>query len=142
MVSGNSSFSGTPGTFTLSGAPEAIQASFSLIKYAVDIKETGLPSGTKWFVSINGTMYNSTTDEIVVQLPNGTYSYAVSGISGYSITNGTGSVSVRGGAITDIKFSNSSSGLPVADIEIIASVILVSTAAGVAMYFLRVRRKK
>ena len=142
LISGNSSFSGTPGTFTLSGAPEAIQASFSLLKYAVDIKETGLPSGTKWFVSINGTMYNSTTDEIVVQLPNGTYSYTVSGMSGYSINNGTGSVSVRGGAITDIKFSNSSLGLPVADIEIIASVILVSTAAGVAMYFLRIRRKK
>ena len=142
LISGNSSFRGAPGTFTLSGGPETVQASFSLLKYAIDIKETGLPTGMKWFISINGTMYNSTTDEIVIQLPNGSYSYTVMGISGYSITNGTGIVSVRGGGAIDVKFSNPLFGLPVQDIEVIALVLVVVSAAGATVYILRTRRRK
>jgi hypothetical protein len=113
-----------------------------LLKYAIDIKETGLPTGMKWVISINGTMYNSTTDEMVVQLPNGTYSYTVNGISGYTITNGTGSVAVRGGATIDIKFSGSPFGLTTTDIEIIALVLAIAIAAGAAVYILRIRRRK
>ena len=142
LMSGNSSFRGMPGTFTLNGAPEAVLASFSLLKYAVDIKEIGLPTGTKWFVNINGTTYNSTTDEIVLQLPNGTYSYAVNGIPGYSIVNGTGSVAVSGGATISIKFSNSPIGPSATDIEIIALVVAVAAAAGVAVYILRIHGRK
>lgn len=95
-----------------------------------------------WFVGIDGAMYNSTTDEIVVQLPNGRYSYTVNGISGYSISNGTGSFNVRGGATVDIKFSNSVFGLPVSDIEIIALIVVIVTAAGVATYTLGMKRKR
>jgi hypothetical protein len=141
LMSENSSYAGTPGTFSLSGGSGTVQASFSLLKYTVDIKETGLPSGTKWFVNISGTMYSSSTDELAVQLPNGTYSYTVNGISGYSLTNGTGSLTVSGGATIYVKFSAPSS-QSLLDIAIIGGVVAVVAIAAVSVYIVRTRKRK
>ncbi|MEM0156342.1 MAG: YncE family protein [Thermoplasmataceae archaeon] len=141
LISGNSSFGGTPGSFTLSGGSGTVQASFSLLKYTVDIKETGLPSRTKWFVNISGTIYNSTTNELAVQLPNGTYSYTVNGVSGYTITNATGNIAVKGGATIYVKFRNTSS-LPFIDIAIIGGVAAAVAIAAIAVYLARGRKNR
>jgi len=142
LTSGNKSYSGVPGHFLLSGSAGQVQATFTLLKYTVDIKETGLASGTKWFVQVNGTTYNSTTDEISIQLPNGTYPYSVNSITGYSVTNGTGNVTVSGGATVQVKFSSTSTGLPLADIVIIAGVVVVVGIIGAAAYIFRIRGRK
>jgi len=142
LTSGNKSYSGVPGHFMLSGSAEQVQATFTLLKYTVDIKETGLASGTKWFVQVDGTTYNSTTDEISIQLPNGTYTYSINSITGYSVTNGTGNVNVSGGATVQVKFSSTSTGLPLADIAIIGGVVVVVGVIGAAAYIFRIRGRK
>ncbi|MFG1445704.1 MAG: hypothetical protein AAE975_00830, partial [Thermoplasmatales archaeon] len=51
----------------------------SKIVYTVTFSETGLPSGTDWFVNItNGLSRSSNTSKISFLEPNGTYSYSIS----------------------------------------------------------------
>jgi hypothetical protein len=51
----------------------------STIIYPVTFSETGLPSGTEWFVNItNGESHSSNTSKISFLEPNGTYSYSIS----------------------------------------------------------------
>ncbi|OWP56429.1 MAG: hypothetical protein B2I17_04965, partial [Thermoplasmatales archaeon B_DKE] len=139
-ITGYSVTNGT-GNVTVSGGA-TVKVTFTLLKYTVNIKETGLASGIKWFVQINGTTYNSTTDEISIQLPNGTYPYSINSITGYSVTNGTGNVTVSGGATVQVKFSSTSTGLPLADVVIIAGVVVVVGIIGAAAYIFRIRGRK
>ena len=64
--------------------------------YTVTFTETGLPSGTSWSVTLNGTSESSTSGTITFSLPNGTYSYTVSSVSGYSVSPSSGSITVSG----------------------------------------------
>jgi hypothetical protein len=104
------------GTFNVSGAsPATITIGYSpRPTYAVTFDETGLASGTNWTVSVFGEWVwgfgwgefgrmalqseSSTTPTITFQLPNGTYHYRVSGVSGYSLNDSRGSVTVAGTA--------------------------------------------
>lgn len=141
LVSENSSYYGTSGAFTLSGTSAQYQADFSPFTFTVSIKESGLPSGKKWTAIIGGKEYNSTTDEISVQLLNGTYHYSVNGVSGYSLVNGTGAITVRGsGLVVQVKFNSSPlSGL---DLEIIAGVVVILGVGGGAAIVIRSRHAK
>jgi hypothetical protein len=48
-------------------------------KYTVTFTESGLPSGTIWYVNLsNGQSFSSTTNIITFNEPNGTYSYTIS----------------------------------------------------------------
>ena len=148
--SSNSSYSGSSGSFRLSGSAEQVQANFTLVTYTVNVRETGLSSGITWYVEIDGTNYsgkttNSTSDVISISLPNGSYSYSVNSVSGYTLTNGTGNVTVNGsGASVQVKFSSNSNtgGLSLTDAGIIAVVVVVVAAAGAAVYVLRIRGRK
>ncbi|MHB1470698.1 MAG: hypothetical protein ACYCR2_06185 [Thermoplasmataceae archaeon] len=111
VLSGNSSYIGSPGSFILSGSAKQVQENFSLVTYNVNIKETGLASGITWYVNMDGTTYhgkttNSTYSVISISLPNGSYSYTVNNVSGYTITNGTGSFIINGsGTNMQVKFN-------------------------------------
>lgn len=135
VQSSNTSLKATPGTFTADGNPVNIDVAFTLLKFNVSISETGLTPGTRWFVDINGTLYNSTTDVITVQLPNGSYSYRVQDISGFILKNGTGTIPVNGGASVEVKFTKTT-GISTSDEIIIASgVAIVAVAGGIAFVF-------
>ncbi len=71
---------------------------FNLATYNVSFSESGLPSGTKWYVNLtNGQTYSSTTNTITFQEPNGTYDYTVSTVNKeYSPTPSSGSLNVSG----------------------------------------------
>jgi hypothetical protein len=86
------------GTFTIVFKPNGYGA-----EYTVTFKETGLPSGTSWSVTLNGTRHTSTTNTITFTEPNGTYSYAITDISGWHQTTlpYTGTVKVSGAAVTE-----------------------------------------
>ncbi|MFP3257322.1 MAG: hypothetical protein RXO36_05945 [Candidatus Nanopusillus acidilobi] len=45
--------------------------------YNITFIENGLPDGMLWFVTLNGTWESSTTNTIVFNVPNGTYTYTV-----------------------------------------------------------------
>lgn len=64
--------------------------------YPVQLAEAGLPSGTNWSVTFNGTLRNSTFATITFQSPNGTFEFTVTPVAGYTELPGSGTVVVSG----------------------------------------------
>jgi hypothetical protein len=69
------------------------------IGYSVTFTETGLAAGTNWSVAISGAQHYSTGSSIVFTEPNGTYSYTVVALSGYTTSQSSGNVIVSGNAV-------------------------------------------
>lgn len=68
--------------------------------YNIVFTQSGLPSGTSWSVQLGGTMQTSTSSSITFDPVNGTYSYTVSGVSGYRAGNYSGTIVVNGADVT------------------------------------------
>ena len=83
--------------------------SFSVSKfYTVLFSETGLPSGTSWSVTFNGSTLSSTTNTITFTAASGTYSYSIGSLSGYTVSPSSGSTTVNGKNVSQgITFSAS-----------------------------------
>ncbi len=98
----NKEYAPSPGSGTLSvaGAATSVSISFSPVTYAVNFKETGLSSGTSWSVTFNGQKKSGTGSTISFSASNGTYSYTVGSVSGYTASPSSGSVSVSGAAVS------------------------------------------
>jgi YVTN family beta-propeller protein len=64
--------------------------------YTITFTETGLAAGSRWTVSLNGTEGSSTSSNISLAKPNGTYSYTVGNVPGYSVSSGSGTVTLSG----------------------------------------------
>ncbi len=61
--------------FVVNGGPVAVPVTFTEVTYAVTFTESGLPSGTSWYVNLTDGPSNSSTGTTVGFLePNGTYS--------------------------------------------------------------------
>ena len=102
----------TPGTdtvfvnATLNGvtqqsAPDRITiVSSAPSTYPVTFGESGLPTGTLWSVTLNGTNESSTTSPIKFKEPNGTYAFTVGSVTGYTASPSSGSVTVHGGPVS------------------------------------------
>ncbi len=92
------------GSFTVDGAAVSESVSFSLVTYSVTFTESGLPSGTTWYVNLSGGMgsSSSTTSSITFNLSNGSYSYSVSsGLTNYVAASSSGSFSVNGAPVSE-----------------------------------------
>ena len=64
------------GSFTVNGASVSKSVTFAKVTYTLTFTESGLPSGTTWYVNLsNGQTYSSTTGTLSFTEPNGTYSY-------------------------------------------------------------------
>ncbi len=76
------------GTILVNGsAPATIQVAFnSTNRYAITFRETGLPNGTGWAVSIGSQLESSLTDHLTILEPNGTYGYLVLPVPGFTTT--------------------------------------------------------
>jgi hypothetical protein len=98
-VSGYTS-SPTSGSFSLDSKNASFSITFSRISvsisYNVVFTESGLHSGTAWSVTLNGKTLSSTSSTITFTEPNGTYSYTIGAISGYSVSPSSGSITVTG----------------------------------------------
>jgi len=84
------------GSFSVNGSNVNISVAFQLVTYEITFTETGLPTGRSWSVTLNGTTYNSTTDTITFSVSNGTYSYTIRSVSGYTASPSSGSITVNG----------------------------------------------
>ncbi len=89
------------GVVTVSGQSAVIQISFAPVLYDVTFVETGLPSGSTWKVTLNGTEATSSTDTIEFQEANGSYPYAVQPVPGYTASPSSGSISVYGAGLSE-----------------------------------------
>lgn len=86
----------TRGTIEVNGAAASLAIKFVLPTYSVGFSESGLLAGTAWTVTANGTRLTSDTSMLNFALANGTYSFSVESISGYTAEPSTGSVNVDG----------------------------------------------
>lgn len=64
--------------------------------YNIVFTQTGLPEGTQWSVTLDGTTLSSTGATITFDPLNGTYSYTITGIAGYTPGTLSGTVVVNG----------------------------------------------
>jgi len=145
VASSNKIFSPAPasGSITVNGGLVSVPITFSQThgsSYTVTFSETGLPSGILWYVNFNGTNKSSTTGTITFTAPNGTYSFTVGNVSGYSVSSSSGSISVNGNSVSNtitfypIKKSSSGSGIPADEIYgisggVVLAVVIVSVLA-------------
>ncbi len=99
-VAGPAGFVASPssGTLAVAGAPVAQAIAWAQKTFGVTFVETGLPAGTLWSVTLNGVANSSTTSVVGFFEANGTYSYVVASINGYSTSSPSGTVTVSGQA--------------------------------------------
>lgn len=68
--------------------------------YTVTFSESGLPAGTSWSVTLKGATQSSSGNLITFSEANGTYAYSVGPVSGYTVTQSVGSLTVRGAPLS------------------------------------------
>ena len=92
------------GNLTVNGADMSVPihfvAIFPPVKYAVTFTENGLPAGTSWTVTLNGSTRTSTNGTLALSEPNGTYSFTIGGATGYVASPLSGAVKVAGGPVS------------------------------------------
>jgi hypothetical protein len=75
-------------------------------EYPVTFHETGLASGTPWWVLLNGTFAGSTGSSIVYLEENGSFAFSVVAVAGYSSNVSSGKVTISGAGVSvNISFS-------------------------------------
>ena len=93
----SNSFQGTVSIISPGSAP---------ISYAVMFSESGLPFGTNWSVTLSGDTESSTVAAIGYSETNGTYSYSIGSVMGYTASPLSGNLAVSGNNVTEsITFS-------------------------------------
>ncbi len=68
-------------------------------EYSVTFSESGLPSGSSWSVTFDGTTHTVTTTSTEFETTKGTYAFSVGSPSGYSASPSSGSVTVTDASI-------------------------------------------
>ena len=95
---------GSPFTLTVTGSNQSLGFTFfpTFVKYNVQFTESGLPTGTMWYLNISGqSSLSSSTGSISTQLRNATYSYTVSNSSEYYAEVSVGSFVVNGSSVSE-----------------------------------------
>ncbi|MGA8424334.1 MAG: PQQ-binding-like beta-propeller repeat protein [Thermoplasmata archaeon] len=144
------SASQTAFTIIIAGANASHSISWSLATYTLTFQESGLPSGTGWGVTLNGSLSTSTSATIVFNgLKDGNYSFSITSVSGYTASPASGTAKVQGQNATQaISFSSSSpsssgsSGLTTTEYIIVGVVVLVIAGCLAAVLLTRRRPPK
>ncbi len=87
------------GSVTVNGAnPTPVSVTFSQVMYVVTFTESNLSTGTEWSVTLNDAVQTSTGPSIAFAEPNGTYSYTVGAVPGWTTSSYSGLVTLNGTA--------------------------------------------
>jgi hypothetical protein len=95
--------------------------------YPVTFDESGLATGTKWSVTLNGFTNTSTTSSMSFAEKNGTYAYSVTPVSGYSSSISAGNISVSGSS--PVPVSVTFYPYPLASVAVSPTVANITTGA-------------
>lgn len=93
------------GSVNVSGTGETVNLAFSPARYFVELNETGLPSGETFTAKIDGITHSiKTTGGFTLlawypALGNGTYSYSISHVAGWTAEPAKGSIKVKGASV-------------------------------------------
>ncbi len=140
----NKSWSSSGGSLTVNGNPVSQPVAFSEVTYKVTFTETGLPSGTTWYVNITGQASSGpiTGTSYSASLSNSSYSYTISAANKQykaSPSNGTFSVAGSSKSIsTTFSSTNASSSSTLYDI--IGAVIAIIIIASVSIILIKRKR--
>lgn len=103
--------SGTATATTYSNSASVTPSSAAATDYAAAFSESGLPSGSSWSVTLNGSTQTSTTSAIDFPEPNGSYAYTVGAPTGYTSSPSSGTVTIAGSAVSQaLSFGAASQG--------------------------------
>jgi subtilase family serine protease len=75
------------GTVLVKATSVKVTVKFSTTTYSIEFKESGLPSGMAWNVTISGNKLSSTSSHITFSLGNGTYGATIGIVNGYNTTD-------------------------------------------------------
>ena len=130
-------------TFTVKGAAQSVSVSFTPLTFTVTFTETGLPSGTTWYINLSdGKSLSSTNSTITVSLTNGTYNYTASS-SGYK--QKTGSITLNDNSVTvTVAFEKLSTVTPAKPVSYLVYVligVIVATIVIASAVLLMTRKK-
>ena len=96
-------------SFTVNGAPVPVAIKFTPVLYTVTFTETGLPSGTTWYVNLSNGMDSGaiTGTSYSFSLANGTYSYTIAtSDKTYEPSPSSGPFTVNGASVSkSVSFS-------------------------------------
>ncbi|MBX8644839.1 MAG: thermopsin family protease [Thermoplasmata archaeon] len=102
----NKSWFSGGGSFTINGSSASQSVTFTEVTYNVTLTESGLPSGTSWSVTLEGKTSSFTTVSAVFALQNGTYTFTIGNVSGYSVSPSALIVKVDGAGVSkSVSFS-------------------------------------
>ena len=90
----------TLGTVTVNGNNQTVLVAF-VPTYTVTFSENGLPGGTSWSVTLNGTEESTTTPTVAFSERNGSLPYVVGAPTGYTVVAGSGIVMVSGSNLSE-----------------------------------------
>jgi hypothetical protein len=137
-------YAATPasGNVTVDGLAQLISISFSTLPaptYAITFEESGLATGTNWSVTLGGVTRASTGLTDAFSEVNGSYSFVVHSVGGYTFSTSAAEVQLAGANQTVlVTFTATSSGtgsngflgLSGIDWAVVVVVVLVLAAAG------------
>ncbi len=90
----------TSGNVAVDGVPKEVYIGFTAVRtYPVNFTESGLPSATQWTVTLGGTPKSSSTTTISFTEANGSYSFSVGAVTGYSASPNSGAADVAGAPV-------------------------------------------
>ncbi len=135
------------GTLSINDSSASLSITFSKVTYTVIFSETGLSSGTYWYVNFSGTNKSSLDGTITFSSANGTYTYFTGSSNGYITSNSSGSIAVNGSKVTKAITFNSaggtaSSGITSTEMYIIIGAVVAIAAVGSAFALTRKGNKK
>jgi len=111
----------------------------TLPTYLVTFRESGLPAGTSWAVTLNATERNSTTASLLFAVTNGSYGFAVGAIPYYSASPDGGSVNVTGSDVSvNVTFTPSAGGVTAYPVTFTQSGLLANVSWEVFAFALNV----
>ncbi len=84
------------GTVHVTGGPRTINIQYQPFASAVTFQEAGLAFNKSWAVTVDGVRHSSNTSAIVFNLGNGSYSFIVGAVRGYTVLPSAGSFTVAG----------------------------------------------
>jgi len=91
---------GGAGTLTVDGAAVAVVATYAAVLFPVTFSETGLPAGTDWYLTVDGTFYETNGTSVLVELPNGSNAFSVANLGDFAPHPAKGDVKVTGAGTT------------------------------------------
>ena len=99
-IGGYSRASPASGTLALNGTDRSVSVHFSVFRYGVSFRESGLANGTSWSLDVGAQPLSGGSAWLNTSDPNGSFSFTVAPIAGYALTTPSGTAVVAGGPVT------------------------------------------